>query len=165
MYSIRSIQIKDNTEISKIIREVSNEYGLAAESGYAVADLTVEQMFQTYQHPHSHYWVIVDENDHVLGGGGLAPLKGDQTILEIQKMYFLPQIRGYGFAKKILELCFAFAEKHHYSHLYLETTKSLWQAVNLYEKLGFVHLDQPLGQTGHSEACEIRMLKNLNTQI
>ena len=162
MYSIRSIQPQDNNEIAKVIREVSTEFGLAAESGYAVADHVVNEMFQTYQHPNSHYWVIVDEDNRVLGGGGLSPLKGDQTILEIQKMYFLPQIRGYGFAKKLLELCFTFAEEHHCSQLYLETTKSLWQAVNLYEKLGFIHLDQPLGNTGHSEACEIRMLKKLN---
>ena len=96
-------------------------------------------------------------------GGGIAPLKGDATILEIQKMYFLPEIRQQGFAKKILELSFEFALAHQIKSVYLETTKVLWQAVKLYEKLGFQHLDHPQGNTGHSEACEIWMLKNLST--
>jgi putative acetyltransferase len=38
MYHIRPIQAQDNTEIARIIREVSKEFGLAAESGFAVAD-------------------------------------------------------------------------------------------------------------------------------
>ncbi len=52
-------------------------------------------------------------------------------------MYFLPEIRGLGFAKKILEQAFEFSKQHDYKACYLETTKTLWQAINLYEKLGF----------------------------
>jgi putative acetyltransferase len=78
-------------------------------------------------------------------------------------MYFLPKIRQQGFAKKILELSCEFAQAHQINSHYLETTKALWQAVKLYEKLGFQHLDHPQGNTGHSEACEIWMLKNLST--
>ncbi|WP_404798981.1 GNAT family N-acetyltransferase [Acinetobacter thermotolerans] len=77
-------------------------------------------------------------------------------------MYFLPAIRQHGFAKKILNVAFDFARQQNFKRIYLETTKSLWQAVKLYEKLGFKHLDQPEGNTGHSEACEIWMLKTLD---
>ena len=31
----------------------------------------------------------------------------------------------------------------------------------LHEKIGFKHLETPKGNTGHSQACEIWMLKNL----
>ncbi|WP_299155385.1 GNAT family N-acetyltransferase, partial [uncultured Acinetobacter sp.] len=80
---------------------------------------------------------------------------------EIQKMYFLPAVRGYGFAKQILEHAFDFAQQAGFQSCYLETTASLWQAVKLYEKLGFVHLSAPQGQTGHSHACEIWMEKSV----
>lgn len=163
MYSIRPIQPEDNAQIANIIRRVSQEFGLAAESGFAVGDSILDELYQVYQQPKSAYWVVVDQQNKIYGGGGIAPLKGDATILEIQKMYFLPEIRQQGFAKKILELSFEFALAHQIKSVYLETTKVLWQAVKLYEKFGFQHLDHPEGNTGHSEACEIWMLKNLST--
>ncbi len=161
MYSIRPLQPQDNAQIAKIIRDVSMEFGLAAESGFAVGDSILDHLYDVYQQPNSAYWVIVDEQDQVYGGGGIAPLQGDHNILEIQKMYFLPAIRRYGFAKQILNLAFDFARQHKFERIYIETTKNLWQAVKLYENLGFEHLDRPEGDTGHSQACEIWMLKNL----
>ena len=74
---------------------------------------------------------------------------------------FLAEIRGLGFAKKILENAFEFTEKQGFKSCYLETTKELWQAVKLYEKLGFKHLTAPKGNTGHSHACEIWMEKQI----
>ncbi len=161
MFNIRPLQAKDNAAIAQIIRDVSKEFGLAPESGFAVADPILDDLFTVYNQPNAQYWVVVDENDQVLGGGGISPLKGDHNILEIQKMYFLPTVRGFGFAKKILENAFIFTKENGFKSCYLETTKELWQAVKLYEKLGFEHLTQPRGNTDHSHACEIWMLKNI----
>ena len=159
MYQIRTIQAQDNPEIAQVIREVSQEFGLAPESGFAVADPILDDLFSVYSKAYSQYWVIEDNNGRIVGGGGLSPLQGDASILEIQKMYFLPELRGLGFAKKILENTFAFSQESGFKSCYLETTKELWQAVKLYEKLGFEHLAQPKGNTGHSHACEIWMEK------
>ena len=161
MYSIRTIQAQDNAQMAHIIRQVSKEFGLAAEAGFAVADPILDQLSVVYDQIYAQYWVVENELGEILGGGGLAPLKGDESILEIQKMYFLAEIRNLGFAKQILNLCSEFAKGKGFKSLYLETTKELWQAVKLYEKLGFLHLDTPQGNTGHSHACEIWMLKTL----
>ena len=161
MYQIRTIQIQDNPSIAQVIRDVSKEFGLAPESGFAVADPILDDLYQVYAQPNAQYWVIEDANGRVVGGGGLSPLQGDATVLEIQKMYFLPELRGLGFAKKILEKCFEFAQQQGFQSCYLETTQDLWQAIKLYEKLGFKHLSQPKGNTGHSHVCEVWMLKTL----
>ncbi|MFW1955042.1 GNAT family N-acetyltransferase [Acinetobacter guillouiae] len=161
MYQIRTIQIQDNPSIAQVIREVSKEFGLAPESGFAVADPILDDLYQVYAQPNAQYWVIEDANGQVVGGGGLSPLQGDATVLEIQKMYFLPELRGLGFAKKILEKGFEFAQQQGFQSCYLETTQDLWQAIKLYEKLGFEHLSQPKGNTGHSHVCEVWMLKTL----
>ena len=161
MYQIRTIQIQDNPSIAQVIREVSKEFGLAPESGFAVADPILDDLYQVYAQPNAQYWIIEDANGRVVGGGGLSPLQGDATVLEIQKMYFLPELRGLGFAKKILEKCFEFAHQQGFQSCYLETTQDLWQAIKLYEKLGFKHLSQPKGNTGHSHVCEVWMLKTL----
>ena len=161
MYKIRTIEQKDNPQIASVIREVSEEFGLAAESGFAVADPILDNLYEVYQQKNAHYWVIENNHGVILGGGGISPLQGDSNILEIQKMYFSSEIRGHGFAKQILSLAFEFATKHGIHFCYLETTANLWQAVKLYEKLGFQHLSAPKGNTGHSHACEIWMLKSL----
>lgn len=164
-YRIRPIQSSDNLQIAHIIRTVSKEFGLAPESGFAVADPVLDNLYAVYSQIDAQYWVIEDDHGKILGGGGLSPLHGDTHLLEIQKMYFSSEIRGQGFAKKILELAFEFSKQHGYKACYLETTKKLWQAVKLYEKLGFQYLSAPKGNTGHSHACEIWMLKSLNENL
>lgn len=161
MYKLRPIQASDNKQLAQIIRTVSKEFGLAAESGFAVADPVLDNLHAVYSSIYAHYWVVENENGLVLGGGGISPLQGDNSILEVQKMYFLEEIRGLGFAKHILNACICFAGQHHFKSLYLETTKELWQAIKLYEKMGFEYLDHPKGNTGHSHACEIWMQKTL----
>ena len=161
MYQLRPLQAQDNAQIAQIIRDVSKEYGLAAESGFAVADPILDDLYAVYDQPHAQYWVVENQHGQIFGGGGLSPLAGDATILEIQKMYFRPELRGLGFAKKILDQAFAFTAQHGFQACYLETTASLWQAVKLYEKLGFEHLNVPKGHTAHSHACEIWMLKTV----
>ena len=161
MYSLRTIKIQDNAQLAQIIREVSKEFCLAPEAGFAVADPILDDLYTVYSQENAQYWVVENEQGQILGGGGISPLQGDSSTLEIQKMYFLAEIRGLGFAKKILENAFEFTEKQGFKSCYLETTKELWQAVKLYEKLGFKHLTAPKGNTGHSHACEIWMEKQI----
>jgi len=161
MYQLRPILPQDNAQLAHIIRVVSQEYGLAAESGFAVADPILDDLYAVYNQPNAQYWVIENAHGQIFGGGGLAPLLGDESILEIQKMYFLAEVRRLGFAKQILAASFDFARLHGFQACYLETTASLWQAVKLYEKLGFEHIQAAKGNTGHSHACEIRMLKTI----
>ena len=77
MFNIRPLQAKDNAVIAQIIRDVSKEFGLAPESGFAVADPILDDLFAVYSQPNAQYWVVVDENDSVFGGGGISPLKGE----------------------------------------------------------------------------------------
>ena len=158
---LRPIQPKDSAAMAAIIRTVSAEFGLAPSAGFAVADAALDDLYAVYSDDTAAYWVVENEAGEVVGGGGVAPLQGAPDILEIQKMYFLPETRGQGLAKSILLLCFAFGEHQGKTAFYLETTAKLNQAVALYEKLGFAHLDKPLGNTGHSAACEIYMHKRI----
>lgn len=161
MYFLRPIQSQDDAALAAVIRQVSEEYGLAPQSGFAVADSVLDHLSEVYTQARAAYWVVSNAAGEIFGGGGIAPLQGAPEILEIQKMYFLPQIRGQGFAKQILAQSFAFAQSHDVPQIYLETTAYLKEAVGLYERLGFDYLAAPLGQTGHSAACEIWMAKTL----
>ncbi|MGI3066735.1 bifunctional helix-turn-helix transcriptional regulator/GNAT family N-acetyltransferase [Vibrio diabolicus] len=158
-YTLRPLTKADNPQVADVIRKVSAEYGLTADRGYGVADPTLDDMYSVYNQCGAAYWVI-EHRGEIVGGGGFAPLAGEPNVCELQKMYFLPQTRGHGLAKRIVALSLQLAKQFGYQQCYLETTECLREAVSLYEKLGFEHLDAPLGQTGH-DACEVVMLKML----
>ncbi|MFN1535120.1 bifunctional helix-turn-helix transcriptional regulator/GNAT family N-acetyltransferase [Vibrio jasicida] len=158
-YVLRPLTKADNSQVANVIRAVSAEYGLTADKGYGVADPTLDDMYSVYDQQGAAYWVVEYQGE-IVGGGGFAPLAGEPNVCELQKMYFLPQTRGHGLAKRIVALSLQLAKQFGYQQCYLETTECLREAVGLYEKLGFEHLDAPLGQTGH-DACEVVMLKTL----
>lgn len=160
VFHIRTIQPQDNSAIAQVIRDVSAEHGLTADKGYSVADPALDTLFEVYAAAQSQYWVLVDVNDNVVGGAGIAPLPGKPEICEMQKMYILPQARKQGFAQKLLEICFKEAKVLGFEQCYLESTAELKAALALYEKLGFEHLKSAWGNTGHDD-CEVVMVKAL----
>lgn len=157
---VRPIRPEDNAAIANVIRHVSAEFGLTADKGYTVADPNLDHLYEIYSQPRCAYWVV-ELDGQIAGGGGVAPLSGGETDLcELQKMYFLPALRGQGLAKKLALQAMEFARTEAFSRCYLETTASLTQAIALYERLGFEHIDGALGSTGHTD-CEVTMLKYL----
>ncbi|MEZ9175224.1 bifunctional helix-turn-helix transcriptional regulator/GNAT family N-acetyltransferase [Vibrio kanaloae] len=158
-FVLRPLTESDNQQLAEVIRQVSAEHGLTEDKGYGVADPTLDDMYSVYSQANAMYWVI-EHNGKIVGGGGFAPLAGKPNVCELQKMYFLPQTRGHGLAKRIVALSLKQAKQLGYQHIYLETTECLGAAVKLYEKLGFEHLDSAWGETGH-DACEVVMAKSL----
>lgn len=160
-YRIRPITAADNPHIAAVIRAVSAEYGLTADKGYGVADPNLDRLHETYQGAQSHYWVIEGPDGTILGGGGIAPLAGEEgQVCELQKMYFMPSLRGLGLGRRLVLQALDEARALGYQRCYLETTAVLREATALYESLGFEHLPGPLGCTGH-DACEICMVLTL----
>ncbi|AXV35848.1 bifunctional helix-turn-helix transcriptional regulator/GNAT family N-acetyltransferase [Aeromonas hydrophila] len=160
-YRIRPITAADNPQIAAVIRAVSAEYGLTADKGYGVADPNLDRLHETYQGAQSRYWVIEGPDGTILGGGGIAPLAGEEgQVCELQKMYFMPSLRGLGLGRRLVLQALDEARTLGYQRCYLETTAVLREATALYESLGFEHLPGPLGCTGH-DACEICMVLTL----
>ncbi|WP_419238079.1 bifunctional helix-turn-helix transcriptional regulator/GNAT family N-acetyltransferase [Photobacterium leiognathi subsp. mandapamensis] len=156
-YTIRAITPLDNAAVAALIRRVSAEYGLTPDKGFSVADPHLDDLCQHYQTANSRYWVI-EKNNRILGCGGIAPLAGDTQWSEVQKVFFLPELRGKGLARTLTVKALKFARKNGFKGCYLETTGVLKEAVKLYQSLGFVDIPTALGSTGH-DACEIHMLK------
>ena len=159
-FRLRPIQAHDDPEIGQLIRGVLKEYQ-AAEEGTAFADDALDQMFDTYaRDERSGYW-IVRTGDTLAGGAGIAPLKGTvEPTCELQKMYLRPEFRGSGLGSELLRACEAFARQKGFRYCYLETLPQLQHAMALYERKGFVYLDQPLVDTGHF-SCTVWMQKQL----
>ena len=157
---IREIQQKDNESIAKVIRDIFHELE-APKVGTAYADPILDTLYEVYQAPRSVYYVVELEGK-VVGGCGVAPLENvEVSVCELQKMYFAPEIRGTGYAELIINQCLEFAKQQGFEICYLETLSFMTAAQKLYERMGFEHIDGPMGNTGHN-SCEVWMTKKLN---
>ena len=156
---IREIQQKDNESIAKVIRDIFHELN-APKVGTAYADPILDTLYEVYQEPRSIYYVV-QKDGNVVGGCGVAPLEnGDASVCELQKMYFAPEIRGTGYAEKIIEKCLEFAKIQSFEICYLETLSFMTIAQKLYKRIGFENICGPMGNTGHN-SCEVWMTKKL----
>jgi len=158
-FIIREIQSKDNAQMATVIREVLLEMG-APKIGTAYEDKATDLMFENFDKPTSFYYVIEHDNK-VVGGAGIAQLDNyTGNTCELQKMYFLPIIRGKGLGSKLIKTCLEKAKTLGYQNCYLETMPYMTAAKTLYKKNGFVDLDKPLGNTGHY-SCQVWMIKKI----
>jgi putative acetyltransferase len=156
---IREIQKKDNEQIAKVIRTVLIEHNVP-KVGTAYADVSLDCMFETYNQPNAIYFVVEHEGK-IIGGTGIAQLENEEnSVCELQKMYFLNQARGKGIGAKMMEQCLKKAIEFGYQKCYLETMPYMLDAQKLYKKFGFEYIDKPMGNTGHT-SCPVWMLKRL----
>jgi len=156
---IREIKNEDNPKIAKAIRSVLIEFGVP-KVGTAYEDTALDCMTETYQDPKKAYFVIED-GEHIFGGAGIAQLDNyDGNICELQKMYFMPQVRGKGYGSLMMDKCLKFAKEAGFEKCYLETMPYMDDARKLYRKVGFKSINAPMGNTGHY-SCSVWMLKDL----
>ncbi|MGI9090043.1 MAG: GNAT family N-acetyltransferase [Gemmatimonadaceae bacterium] len=161
---IRRIGPADDAAMADVIRTVMTEFGACGE-GYSINDAEVDHMYEAYAGTHAGYFVVVTDGDRVVGGGGVAPLEGadnraGNNVCELKKMYFLPEARGVGVGRVMLQRCLDLARALGFRQCYLETLGSMRQAQRLYERAGFRRIDGPMGDTGHHR-CDVWYLLDL----
>ena len=146
--AIRPIRTADDPAMAAVIRTVMPTFG-ACGSGFAINDPEVDWMSRAYAAPR-HAYFVVTRDELVLGGAGVAPLQGgDADTCELRKMYFLPDARGLGAGRALIDRCLDAARAFGFKRCYLETLCGMDAAIRLYERTGFRRLPGPLGNTGH----------------
>jgi putative acetyltransferase len=157
--SIRCIELKDNAELAKIIRDSLSEFG-ANKPGTVFYDPTTDALYQLFQTTGSIY-LVAEENGQIIGGAGIFPSEGlPDGVCELVKMYLHKTARGKGLGRTMIHQCLAQAKKLGYKKVYLETMPELKKAVSVYENFGFEYLQGPMGNTGHF-GCDVWMIKEI----
>jgi putative acetyltransferase len=158
-HTIRNIQPHDNKRLAQVVRNALAEFG-ANKPGTVYFDDTTDHLFELFQQAGSVYFVA-ENNAFIAGGAGIFPSTGlPHGTCELVKMYLVPEVRGLGLGKLLIEKCLDFAQATGYTQVYIETMPELRKAVSVYEKFGFEYLQGPLGNTGHF-GCDVWMLKKL----
>ena len=132
-FRIRTIRPQDNKALALVVRNTLAEFG-ANKAGTVYFDPTTDTLFEVFQKPRSIYYVAL-KNENILGGGGIYPTDGlPEDTCELVKMYLLPEGRGKGLGKLLIEKCLQFAKDEGYKKVYLETMPELKNALKVYEK-------------------------------
>jgi putative acetyltransferase len=138
---IREATNADCAGVINLVASVLAEFHLPFDPNCKDADLSdIERM---YIQSGGIFEVIEDKSGRLLGSYGLFPL--NDNACELRKMYFLPEIRGSGLGREVLERAVNHARRLGFKMIVLETISVLKRAINLYKRFGFVpiQLDHP----------------------
>ena len=161
-FRIRDIEKQDNEPLNKIIKEILLELNCTT-SEYLSEAAELQDLYEQYSAPKSHYWVVEDSAaGEILGGGGYSEI--EEGICELQKMYLLKEARGHGLAKILFDKICDEAKENGFKKIYLETMTEMKSAIGFYEKKGFKYIEKPLGNTGHN-CCSVFMIREINDDI
>jgi len=156
--SFRLIAPNDNIPLADLIRSVFREFGID-QPGTVYTDPTTNHLFELFQKPKSVYFVA-ENHGKIIGGCGIFPTDGlPEGCAELVKLYLLPEARGEGIGLTLMQKSINAAIAFGFTQIYLESLPELGKAVSMYEKAGFRHIGEPLGNSGHF-ACNIRMIKD-----
>src|ERR1043166_4612716 len=131
---MREASNDDCERVMNLVSSVLDEFQLPFDLGSKDADLANIEMM--YLQAGGCFEVIEDKSGRLLGTYGLFPL--NDITCELRKMYFLPEIRGIGLGREVLERAVSHARRLGFRPMGLETISVLERAIYLYQRFGFV---------------------------
>jgi putative acetyltransferase len=153
-FVIRAWQPTDRVAAAAIIAAVLAEYGLAWDPTGADRDvLEVEQWY------HNGAFWVVEQADKLVGTAAYYPIARGENAVEIRKMYLLPEARGQGLGRYLLEQLERAIAAQGFGQIWLETASVLAGAIKLYERNHY----QPT--TGvETDRCDRVYIKQLTSE-
>lgn len=133
-FLIRDWQPSDRQAAAELIDAVLTEYGLATEP--TGADQDVLQVETAYWATGGEFWVV-ERQQQLVGTGGYYPIARGHKAVEIRKMYLLPEVRGQGLGKYLLQALEQAVTAKGFEQIWIETASVLQTAVKLYESSGY----------------------------
>jgi putative acetyltransferase len=128
---IRSGSDADAAAAAAVVRQVLAEHGLRFEPRDADV-LAPEARFAAGG---GAFFVAVDAADRVVGTAGL--LRTGPASGEVRKMFLLPEARGRGVGRALLDAVLEAARDRGMEQLTLTTRRRFDRAIRLYERAGF----------------------------
>lgn len=140
-YRFRAATRADQAAIQLLIQQVLDEYGLGLDLPGTDQDLQdIENMYFARG---GYFGVVLNAREQIVGSYGFCP-HNSQTA-ELRKMYLLPEARGQGLGKTLLQALLHQIQQAGFQRVILETNSRLKAAVKLYQQFGFQPFEPALG--------------------
>lgn len=157
--TIRNVVKNDNKKLAIIIRNTFEEFN-APRTGTVYNDPTTDNLYKLFDSERAVLWVA-EFDKKLVGCCGVYPTPGlEPGYAELVKFYLAPEARGKGIGRELMKKTIESAKLLGYKKLYLESFPHFATAVGMYKNAGFVSLDAPMGNSGHT-SCNIWMIKEL----
>lgn len=142
-YKIRTIGPDDNIPMAELIRYNLKNNGLDI-PGTVYFDKITDSLYEFYSgNDRRDYYVLVDENDSVIGGVGFDEFPFIPDCAELQKLYLNDSVKGKGLGYKLVGFIEDKMCEKGYKKSYLETHHNLQVAIHIYERCGYKAIDRP----------------------
>ena len=82
------------------------------------------------------FWCLTD-NEKVLGTIAIRIIDSEKRIVELKRMFVLPEYQGKGYGRLLLEHAIGYAKEQEYNKICLDTRKQFSTAQHLYRSVGF----------------------------
>ena len=152
-FLIRDWRKEDRDAAAQVIKRVLEEYGLPWQP--ESADRDVIEVESAYLNVGGEFWVV-ERDSTIVGTAAYQPIARGTNAVEIRKMYLMPEVRGLGLGKYLLEQLERAIAIKDYQEIWLETASILKEAVELYELNGY----QPADGV-ETQRCDLVYLKKL----
>lgn len=140
-HAIRPATPDDYDPVRAVVSSVLEEYRLPPDRDDADNDLV--DIDGTY-FSGGTLDVVTDPEGRIVGSCGIMRL--DDTRCELKKMYLLPDARGRGLGRRLLERATAFARGRGFRSIELTTASALVEAIAMYRRRGFVPIQRAMPQ-------------------
>ena len=139
----RLLEPNDNSILAVIIRDNLKSHNLDI-PGTVYFDDNLNHLSDFYlASPKRAYFILLDDDNNIIGGIGLAELDFMDDTAELQKLYLTDAAKGQGLSYKLIELVEDTAINKGYKRMYLETHTNLKTAIHVYEKCGYKLIERP----------------------
>ena len=138
LFNLRPATNADCQAVQDLVFAVLAEYGLSPDPESTDRDLFDLDGFYFVQ---GGYFGVVEQAQRIVATLGLLRL--DQNVCELRKMYALPELRGQGLGRFLLNAAITKARHWGCSRMVLETASVLTEAVTLYQGYGFRQYHPP----------------------
>ncbi len=99
-------------------------------------------------------WIAEDDARIV---GSIALVEAGEQIGQLRWFLVVPEARGSGLGKRLLDAALAYARERGLSHIFLWSFADLTDALRLYERAGFKVTETKTGLVWGAERTEVRM--------
>ncbi|MEL6925706.1 MAG: GNAT family N-acetyltransferase [Bacteroidota bacterium] len=150
-YQQQTANNQDADAIIELIQQVFDEFQLGFDYPHVTSDL--QNLEQAYAK--GYFGLVQDPDRKLIGTFGLYPLS--EKTAEIRKMYLLPEARGKGLGRQMLDLLLDKARTQGFERVELETSSAFKQAIGLYQKNGF----RPKANENSCSSCNMAFYLDL----
>jgi len=82
------------------------------------------------------FWCLF-KNDVLIGTVAVRIIDIDNKVVELKRMFVMPEYQGKGYGRLLLEYALAYAKEQQYNKICLDTRKQFLVAQHLYRSSGF----------------------------